>query len=203
MNSPSSQIDHTDRNERADQNMKMIEMGWDCFKWMEAQTTDAMKIAARTLWLSNAGGLALVVALSSKVETVALYSAVSLVLSASSFIVGIYLGMFPHVHMAHKAARLQANIGKMMIEVGLNKKTPAEAMAKIAALVPDLEKKQSLVTENLIWARQSLGVGALFGVIGLALIFFTPLDVCVWDGLSPMIELPPLQKPSPPAPSFP
>ncbi len=150
------------------------ELGFDAFKWFDAQGNEAIKTAARTLWLSNAGGLALIVGYAAKVEAMPQSAAIALILSTTAFIAGVILGVIPHVSIAHRTIAYQVFVGELAYDVLTKKKTEADIQAEFFQLLAKWRDKKGVVTVYLVRAKWCLVAGGVFGVLALGMKFLPP-----------------------------
>lgn len=153
--------------------VRVAELGFEGFKWFEAQGTEAIKVAARTLWLSNAGGLALVVGfLINNAENLPPTAAGGLIASAVAFIVGIYLGAISHVRPAHNVTKYQVELFYKFLDLTKKKKSSDQILSEIVNMIPKKEETTVVVTQYLVWAEKCLAAGAALGVIATLMFFF-------------------------------
>lgn len=171
MNSDGGDSSQHNSSEHFEKTIRSIELGFEAFKWLDGQGTEAIKVAARTLWLSNAGGLALIVGLTAKLETVTGYAASALGVSAIAFTAGIVLGVLPHVKTAHRITKYQMFIADRVIDFASKQKTKEVIQNEFTELMSDFRKRTGVITDYLVWAQWSLVCGAVLGVAGLVLIF--------------------------------
>lgn len=149
--------------------MSQLSLGLDFAKWLKSTGDEAVQSAAKTLWLSNSGGLALVIAYVVNASP-NLYAAIALTAAAITFTVGICLGVAPQVRAAHNLVTFQVDAMSTVVAMTQGKATEQDLQTQIANMLPD-GAKAVLVTHYLNRAFYALATGATLGALGLILSF--------------------------------
>lgn len=148
--------------------IKIGELGLSAFKWFMETTDASINAAAKTLWLSNAGGLVLIIGIALK-SGISPFAASVLFIAALAFILGIIWGILPQVQSAHNVASYQVNVALLLNRAQNKEITWQEFIEKLQSDLPSGKESIDVLTTYLLWAKVSLWVGSGFGALGLLL----------------------------------
>lgn len=152
--------------------LKVIEMSGSLAKVLMDNIDTSIKSASRALWLSNSGGVAVLLAFASQVPPNH-WSMWPLLAGISAFSYGIYLGVDMQVAPAHNLTKYNVEILKILMRYLKKSELPDVQTLKseLDSLMPDLEGKIGILTDNLVWSKRMF----VFGVIAALSTMFLSL----------------------------
>jgi hypothetical protein len=149
--------------------LRMAELGLEAAKFVMERSVNSINSAAKTLWISNAGGLVVIIGILTRAETVNTYASAALALSAAIFVLGVYLGTMPHVHAAHNIASYLVSLASILQRLQNGEIKFKDLREETNNLLPDLRGSFLVLTDFLMWAKLCLAIGSSLGVVGLFL----------------------------------
>lgn len=150
--------------------LRGCELGFNAFSWFVGMGDRAIRDAAKALWLSNSGGLAVVLGSVVKLEPTG-NPLILFLVSLVAYVFGIYWGVDLYVRPAHRLTSFQLKGGEIILSALRNGKGLESIKEDFEPLMLDIKKKSKAITFNLILAKSAFACGASMGVFALVLHF--------------------------------